>query len=238
MDERQDEELSFHMGEAREFWLAQYTEVELPPHVFSARFERTMASLIRKQKRSPAMRRTFTFAKRAAVLLLVLLLCGGLFLAMDTEARAMVPHWFRETFSHSVLYRFAETQKEAPLPVYSLGWVPEGFSLSYEFHDGLTGIRMLNYEDVVRNRSFSFDYTYMYQDSTITWFDINDTARIEKVVINGMDGEYCPANGTDDFNGLLWFDLSYRIVFSLDGNIPKDVMLHIAQEIKPEESTN
>lgn len=97
---------------------------------------------------------------------------------------------------------------------------------------------MLNYEDVVRNRSFSFDYTYMYQDSTITWFDINDTARIEKVVINGMDGEYCPANGTDDFNGLLWFDLSYRIVFSLDGNIPKDVMLHIAQEIKPEESTN
>ena len=197
-----------------------------------------MAPLLRQQKRSPRQRSAIRFAKRAAIVLLVMILCFGAFLAVDAEAREAVMKWFRETFTHSVVYRFTEEEHpETAMPVYTLGWVPNGFELTYEYYDDLSGIRMLGYEERDGDRSFSFDYFPMVDSTTITLSEIDDTSNIEKVEINGMEGEFCPANGTDDYSSLLWFDLSQRISFSLDGNLPKDVMLHMAKDVKLENST-
>ena len=236
MTELRDEELSLRIGEAREFWLSQYTETELPPHVFSVRFERAMTALIRKQKRSPLARRALTFARRAAVLLLVLLLCGGLFLAVNTEARATVLKWFRETFSHSVLYNFAETQTDTLLPACTMGWVPEGFELSESYYDE-SMICFFTYRETNGSRGFSLDYSYMFDGTHIELLNIDDPSRIEAVEINGMNGEFCPANDPSDYSNLVWFDETRGIVFSLDGDISKEDILHIAREVKLEGST-
>ena len=236
MNEPWDEALRLHIGEARDLWLAQYTGAELPPHAFSARFVRRMAALIRKQKRSPSARRAFTIAKRAAVLLLVLLLCGGLFLAVNTEARAAVLQWFRETFSHSVLYRFPEAQTDAPLPACTMGWVPEGFELSESYYDEST-ICFFTYRETDGSRGFSLDYSYMFDGTHIELLNIDDPGRIEAVEINGMDGEFCPANDPSDYSSLVWFDEPRGIVFDLAGDISREDILHIAREVKLEDPT-
>ena len=232
-----DEMLSQCAAEASALWLAQVLDPDAPPHRFSRRFERRMAALLRRQRRSPRQRRARTFARRAAAVVLILLLSLATFLAVDTEARAAVLQWFRETFSHAVIYHFPEHEAPAPVPRYTLGWVPEGFSLEDEYHDDTLGIYLFVYHEMSSSRGFSFECSYMFDGTHIDLVNIDDSSKIEVVRINGMDGEYCPANDPSDYNYLIWFDEARRIALSLSGDISKDDMLHIAQYIKLEEFT-
>ena len=232
-----DEMLSQCAAEASALWLAQVLDPDAPPHRFSRRFERRMAALLRRQRHSPRQRRARTFARRAAAVVLILLLGLGAFLAVDTEARAAVLQWVRETFSHSVIYRFPEHEAPAPVPRYTLGWVPEGFVLVDSGYDETAGECFYLYEEIDGRQSFSFDAISMFDGTIIELFNIDDPSKIEAVLINGMRGEFCPANGPMDYSGLTWFDETRQVALMVDGNISKEDILHIAQEVKLEEST-
>lgn len=232
-----DEMLSQCAAEASALWLAQVLDPDAPPHRFSRRFERRMAALLRRQRRSPRQRRARTFARRAAAVGLVLLLSLGAFLAVDTEARAAVLQWVRETFSHAVIYRFPEHEDPAPVPRYTLGWVPEGFALVDSGYDETAGSCFYSYKDIYGRQSFSFDAISMFDGTIIELFNIDDPSKIETVLINGMRGEFCPANDSLDYNNLIWFDEAHNLAMWLSGDISKIDMLHIAQEAKLEEFT-
>lgn len=232
-----DEMLSQCAAEASALWLAQVLDPDAPPHRFSRRFERRMAALLRRQRRSPRQRRARTFARRAAAVVLILLLSLGAFLAVDTEARAAVLQWFRETFSHAVIYRFPENDAPAPVPRYTLGWVPEGFALVDSGYDETEGTCFYSYKERDGRLRFAFAVIRTSDETIITLFNIDDPSRIERVRINGMRGELCPANDPSDNNNLIWYDEARQVALMVDGNIAKEDILHIAQEIKLEEFT-
>lgn len=231
------EMLSQCAAEASARWLAQVLDPDAPPHRFSRRFERNMAALLRRQRHSPRQRRARTFARRAAAVVLILLLSLATFLAVDTEARAAVLQWFRETFSHAVIYRFPENDAPAPVPRYTLGWVPEGFALVDSGYDETAGTCFFYYKDIYGRQSFSFDAISMFDGTIISLFNIDDPPRIETVRVNGMRGEFCPANDPSDYNNLIWFDEAHSLAMWLSGNISKEDILHIAQEVKLGEPT-
>ena len=218
-----DEMLSQCAAEASALWLAQVLDPDAPPHRFSRRFERRMAALLRRQRHSPRQRRARTFARRAAAVVLILLLGLGAFLAVDTEARAAVLQWVRETFSHSVIYRFPEHE--------------EGFVLVDSGYDETAGECFYLYEEIDGRQSFSFDAISMFDGTIIELFNIDDPSKIEAVLINGMRGEFCPANDPSDYNNLIWFDKVHNLAMWLGGDISKTDILHIAQEVKLEEFT-
>lgn len=232
-----DEMLDRCAPEAAALWLARSADPAAPKHRFSRRFERKMAALLRRQRRSPRQRRARTFARRAAAVVLILLLSLATFLAVDTEARAAVLQWFRETFSHAVIYRFPEHEAPAPVPRYTLGWVPEHFVLVDSGYDETEGECFYLYEEIDGSRSFSLDAFVMSDVDYIGWLNIDDPSKIEAVRINGMDGEFCPANDSAHYSNLIWFDETRQVTLSLDGNISKEDILHIAQEVKLAEST-
>ena len=239
MIELTDELLLRTAPAARELWLEQATEGVDEAHVFSRRFLRRMNALLRRERRSPRANRALRAARRIAVVLLVLLLCVGTVLAFDAEAREAVAKWFKETFAHSVVYHFTDEENpDTALPNYTLGWVPEGFEMSGESRDELSGYIVMDYQEIDGDGFFSFEYFVMSDSFAVTLFDIDDTTRIEKVDINGTEADYCPANGPDDFCDLSWFDSSNHIAFSVGGNLQKEDILHIARSIHLEESIN
>lgn len=232
-----DEMLDRCAPEAAALWLARSADPAAPKHRFSRRFERKMAALLRRQSRSPRQRRVRTAARRAAVVLLVVLLGLGAFLAVNTEARAAVLEWVRETFSHAVVYRFPENTAPAPVPRYTLGWVPEGFALVDSRSDEETGTCYWFYREEKGRQCFSFEALGLSEGAHVALFDIDDPSGIETVRVNGMRGEYYPANGPSDPSTLIWYDETRQVALMLDGTITKEDMLHIAQQLILEEPT-
>lgn len=67
-------------------------------------------------------------ARTAAVILLVLSLSLSALMAVSPTVRAAVINWVRETYEHSVIYRFFD-KSDDQLPNYAPTWLPEGFVL-------------------------------------------------------------------------------------------------------------
>lgn len=235
-DEKLEEMLCACAPEARTLWLDSLPkDGDEPPHAFSPEFQQRMERLIQRKcrvRRSSGLGRVL---RRVAVVLLTVLLGGGVFLALDGEARAAVLQWFRETTEHSALYRFSGEQEDKPLPVYTLGWVPDGFELMSEDEDDF--FRRLFYLDSDGERFFVFD-TYAMRDAVqLEVLAVEDTSRMESLTILGLHGEFYPADDVSDMSSLLIFDDEHATVLSIDSNLEKEEILHIAQELKLEDFT-
>ena len=238
MIELTDELLLRTAPAARELWLEQATEGVDEAHVFSRRFLRRMNALLRRERRSPRANRALRAARRIAVVLLVLLLCVGTVLAFDAEAREAVAKWFKETFAHSVVYHFTDEEPETKTLIYTWGWVPEGFELVDSGYDEVFGTGFYFFDEIEGERSINFDYSVMADNTHVDLFNIDDPNRIEEVEINGLRGEYCPANDDPlDYNVLTLFDDEHEMILLLSSNVPKEDILHIAHEAKLEEFT-
>lgn len=235
-DEKLEEMLCACAPEARTIWLESLPQDgDEPPHAFSPEFQQRMERLIQRKcrvRRSSGLGRVL---RRVAVVLLTVLLGGGVFLALDGEARAAVLQWFREMTEHTALYRFSGEQEDKSLPVYTLGWVPDGFELVSEDEDAL--FRSLFYLDSDGARFFVFDTYAMNDGVQLGVLAVEDTSRMESLTILGLHGEFYPADDVSDMSSLLLFDDDHAAVLSIDSNLEKEEILHIAGGLKLEDFT-
>lgn len=208
----------------------------LPPkseceHDFSDNFLAKMEKLLHRQKQRQAWHKMVRFA--AAVIITVTITFGAVMAASPT-ARAAVVQWVREIYENSMIYRFFSETTEDTLPLYELGWIPEGFEEADVFYnDILYKVLYLNDET---GQGLVFEYYYM-DDSTAPMVIPGDGCVLEQTEINGKPADYYQESDDADTNILMVFDEENNICFSVSATLDKDSIFTIAEHIVLDDST-
>lgn len=222
-----DEELVIATTMVSEAMLRALPEPEECTGQFTAQFEEK----IEKLKKTAASKANWKkFAQSAVAAVLVVLIGFSMLCVFNTEVRAAVVTWFKETFGTYTTYRFtSEDQNE--LPDYELTWIPDGYELiredSYEQMYGAVYLRENNIID-----GFTFDYSIANNDTQMSIHSNYGQYHSEAVNISGKHGELYLSNNANDANALIWFDEDNNIVFSITSYMDASVILHIANNVK------
>ena len=175
-----------------------------------------------------AKQRTWTrvVLKRVAMIFLAILLGLSTWLTVDTEARAVAIKWIRDVIEDNIYYRFFGNSMGTELPNFVPTWLPDGFALT-ESDDTATH-HMFFYEDAESNMIL-FDYCFLSEGLQVQYS--GDDSERETVYIQEAPADFYPADETSLTNNLIWIDEYDGIVFLLDSNLEKEVMLRIADNV-------
>ena len=199
---------------------------EYPEHRFSEGFVRKMEPLFALERR----RRDHTVLRRVAAVFLTALIGLSAWLAIDTDARAAALKWIKEVFGNVIVYRLVDEPETEGKPSYVLTWIPEGLEL-VDFAEEELWYSAFYINDT-GDICFSFDYSYT--DDSQVQIITEPGQIIEKVKINGIDADFYPENGDDDTRVLVWIDEEHGVMLSIAGNLDKETILRIAENIKIE----
>jgi len=217
-----DELLYATAPQARELLLGSVPGREACEHRFSARFERQMRTLLLTQKYGHSR----IIARRAAAVILAILILTGSWLTVDTKARAALIEWSREWYTEHISYRFAEEPSDESLPQVTIGALPQGYTeTDHESEPGYAGFYYQNAE----GQQIYFYYERMEQGTLIS-IDTTDMV-IEEVSVNGSSGEVYLSLNPDQSNCIIWMDTKNNICFCIDSYMDKSALLHIAESI-------
>lgn len=209
---------------ARDAMLTSLPEPEDCPADCSPQLRRQLDRLLRRQ-RHPVLYRTM---RQIAACFLAVLVLGGGWLTMDQEARASFFQWSRQVYESQTVFRFAGEPAEHG--VYRVGWVPAGY----------TEWRVLDFSIGYTNENgdiLAFSYGPM-QDGAALCIVETDKAAMYPVEVNGIPGEFYLYDDPEVSNSLIWLDESIGMYFSIGGFLDEADMLHMAESIYLEESTN
>lgn len=194
-------------------------------HEFSDDFTAKMDKLLHWQKR----RRVWhTVMRYAAVLVITATLALGAVMAASPTARAAVLKWARELVGGNMVYHFYTEAPEETLPLYGLGWIPEGFEETDVLYIDIYYKAI--YINPKTDQLFVFEYDYM-DDGTVPMVIPEDDINLEKTKINGMPADFYQAPKDEDTNILFIFDEESNICFTISASIDRDTMFRIAEHI-------
>lgn len=198
-------------------------------HIFSPQFERKMQKLIRQQKVE------YRLLRQAAAVFFALLIGSSVWLMVDTEARAAFLQWVQTVYENSIVYRFFGNAPVNPeMMNYRPTWLPEGYvETSVITEDSMLLVEYRNSENSV----IYFSCVPMNDSVAVSLIPDGKIAS-EEVSVNGMYGEFYQPENAGETNELFWFDEEPHIAFGLSGHLEKSVMLHIAECVSLEDSTN
>lgn len=191
-------------------------------HVFSPGFERKMAALVEREKRRG---RTRKLVQRAAAVILAVLVGLGGWLAVDQEARAAFFGWVREVYETHIVYRFNGEASAGELPVYRIGWLPEG----YEEVSSAGTDTMWGYVYRDQDTDLTFMYHFMSEGEAGRLSGVDSEG--EPLEVNGHSGHFYIGTEESPSNALIWVDEDQDILFMLSGLLSCEDMLHIAEGI-------
>lgn len=224
-----DEMLRSAAADVRNAMLDSLATTEEPDHIFSPQFERKMRRLIHRQK--PHYR---LLQKIAAVLLALVVISGG-WLVVDAKASAAFRQWVQNVYENSIVYQFFGKGKEEPeMANYRPAWLPEGYvEANITIFDSQVLIEYRN----LNNESLYFHYMDM-NEYILAEIDTEDMAAPIEITVNGMQGMFYQAIGSEQSNNLVWFDTEHNIYFSLSAYMEKSIMLCIAESVSLANVTN
>lgn len=199
-------------------------------HEFSDDFTAKMDKLLHRQKRQI----WYTVIRYAAVIVLAATLALGAVMAASPSARAAVLKWTRELIDGNMVYHFYTEAPEETLPLYGLGWIPEGFEETDVFHIDI--YYKVMYTNPETNQLFVFEYGYM-DTGTVPMVIPDEEINLEKTKINGRIADFYQAPRDEDTNILILLDEESNICFSIAASIDRDTMFKIAEHIYLVETT-
>ncbi len=204
------------MADQAELWQAASE-----PHVFSARFEAKMETLLRRAKRSGRQR----VLRTAAAILLALLLTGAAWLAVDTDARAGFIGWIKELFGREYTYDYTS---DAPADVveaeYELSWVPEGYTLFTVIGTPDNPLYVYQNPEEIR-----FQFSYITQPNGVSWLIDVDNTESQHVMIHNFTADlFIGKNGYGD-SSIVWEQDGYA--FYVTGVLSKADLIQIAEGV-------
>ena len=193
-------------------------------HAFSPEFVARMEPLIQQGRSASKKRRLWP---RVAAVLAAVLLSLGTWLTVDVEAREVLFGWVKEAYEWCVNYRFFSKEPATAIAPYEPSWIPEGFSLTYTSDQELGGV--LVYSNKKTGQTLVFGYDKM-SDSVVIGFG-GDLSQHETLTVQGLHADFYHAAGDSTANNLIWFDESAGVVFTITGDVEKDVILHMAESV-------
>ena len=193
-------------------------------HVFSTDFISKMEPLIQRGKRVSKKRRLWS---RVAAVIAAVLLSLGMWLTVNAEARETVFGWVKETYEWCVNYLFFSNEPLKAAASYEPSWIPQDFSLTYTSDRELGGTQV--YSNDKTGQVLLFEYERM-RDSTMVGLEGN-VGDFETLSVQGLYAEYYHSAGESITNNLIWFDESAGMVFTIDGDVEKDVILRMAESV-------
>ena len=193
-------------------------------HAFSPEFISRMEPLIQRGRTASKKKRVWP---RVAAVIAAVLLSLGTWLTVDVEARETLFGWVKETYEWCVNYRFFSKEPATAIAPYEPSWIPEGFSLTYTSDQELGGV--LVYSNKKTGQTLVFGYDKM-SDSVVIGFG-GDLSQHETLTVQGLHADFYHAAGDSTANNLIWFDESAGVVFTITGDVEKDVILHMAESV-------
>lgn len=198
-------------------------------HTFTPEFERNMAPLCSRSRRMEACRR---WARRVAAAVLALVVGTFAWLAVDSEARAAFIQWVREVYEDRVIYRFSnQSQADQELPDYRPSWLPEGYEETEVLKNG-TGVAIVYQKAENETDVFVFDYHVYSSNMHYGLLGLDSEYAYQELEVNGCPAQFYGSLDGTDTNNLVWIDEDGGILFTLNGYLDLDVMVHIAESIK------
>ena len=222
-----DEALKIATAMVSEAMLCTLPEPEDCVGQFTPQFDERIERLKKTAERKTNWRK---LAKSVVVSVLVVLIGFSMLCVINTEVRATVVTWFKETFETYITYWF-NSENENVLPEYELTWVPEGLELVYA--DSSEHMCIMVYQlDSNASDGFTFDYALANDNSQLTIYSLDGIRQAEVVDINGLHGELYLSSNPENPNALVWFDDEHDIVFTLTSYMNSVDILHIANGVE------
>lgn len=171
-------------------------------HVFSIVFEKKMRKLVRK------MRHPFFYqaAKRIAAIFLAILIGAGIWLSVDTQARAAFYGWFKGIYGTYFSFRFSSNQVSPAETTYNVPtWIPDEYSLLYEED---TGDRVTIIYASESNGMLSFSCVYRPGETDI--FVDAANATLTSTVVGDYTADLLQFSSTGEASVIMWTDEAGR----------------------------
>ena len=175
-----------------------------------------------KRKLRPAWK---TALRRVAAFFLTALVGVSAWLAVDTQAREAFFGWVKEAYEHSIVYRIMPTGTAEVLPHCELTYLPKGFGAWPEIYEDETLYTCI-YEDSATGSDFIIFFMLLNGELQT---ELLTNQQPEHLLINGVNAEYYGPSEESDTSNLLWIDEEMGVFCTLQGLIPKEEMLRIAE---------
>ena len=194
------------------------------PHEFSARFERKMRKLIKKQRRfyfplvKTPLRLSFTVIAMVILMTVTTMMSVG-------AIRERIFNFFINTFStHSDITpidddRHPDTIEE----IYEIGYDISNYKIDFEACDEIS--RHLSY--VYKDKQIIFEQLTSNSNLRVNTED----AEITHIDMNGYDVMYCCDN--QNYHTMIWDNGKY--LFHLSANLSKEEVFEIAASVRKSE---
>ena len=225
-------------AEAERFLLSIVPE-DGEPHVFSKRFERKMAKLIRRANHPIR----YQIMRTAATVLLAIATLFGAVMAVSPEARAAVIGWVKSAF-----HEFFEYSNEVPntnnTPTDENSDInnPTSEPVKYEYHLSVIpeGYRELKTIDKLDGKMYLYvneagqilQFTYTYGAENSNMFAKAEEYEQYSVVVNERSADVYIAIKESETSAIVWQDTEAGILFQIFAFADQTELVEVAETVE------
>lgn len=225
MNEKLDRLLEQYSAAAGEFWLEESLPEDIPEHTFSHKFQRRMDKLLRRQRRSPAVRAALTYAKRAAIFVLAFVaLSFSVRMTVDAAFRRQVLQVVVQVFSDFTEFRYTSDVKTDEQPgELEFTYLPEGM-IEKEHEEDEFGYYTYWYWEDTDGRFLELERWDITEDVSSTQLLDTENAEITHFQVHGEEAMGIE-KGLD--HTIHWTEGQF--VYTLSGTISMDKLKLVAE---------
>ena len=214
--------------EATKAYLESLPEPEECQHTFSPAFERRMNRLLRREKHKTL----YPSLRRIAGFLLVLVLCGGVFLGTNAQAREAFFGWISEQVEGVRRYfHVGEATPSSEIVRYQID-IPEG----YQLEDSQEREAFFDY--FYENEAKEYiTFTYQYVTETSigeTYFDDREAEK-KQITIHGNPADLYISYSEEEDNTVVWVDQKTGALISITAFMDEEALIELAESVAPVE---
>lgn len=204
--------------------MASYASDAEPDHQFSPEFEQKIEVLIRQTGHKPG----HPVLQKVASVILAIALGTGVWLAVDTDARAAVLGWIRAQYENIFHYYFDGEADITAEYKYELGWLPEGYSFvrNRDAADRVNIIYANESGDII-----TLFYTTDLNDTSLDVFVMDDAATTKCVKIGDITADLYITSAVDSSNAIAWVDAETNRLFIISSIEDESNLIKLAENI-------
>ena len=229
MSEKLDRLLEQYSAAAGEFWLKENLPDDIPEHTFSHKFQRRMDKLLRRQRRSPAVRAALAYARRAAIFVLAFMaLSFSVRMTVDAAFRRQVLQVVVQVFSDFTEFRYTSDVKADEQPgELEFTYLPEGMVEKQHEEDEFGYYTCWYWEDT-DGRFLELERWDITEDVSSTQLLDTENAKITHFQVHDEEAMGIE-KGLD--HTIHWTEGQF--VYTLSGTIPMEELKLVAEGIRP-----
>lgn len=222
-----EEMLYEYARKAEVLWLNSLpSDVEIPEHKFSNKFERKMKKLIREQRRAPWLNKFISASKRVAIVALAILTVSFSCLMCVEAYREKLIEVITEIFEELTQFSFSSSRTEkTELGEISLEYLPDGMVEVYRECNSRIHNQSIYFEDM-EGRKIGIDQDIMVDGKQSTVILDTEDADVSTIDFNGYEATLIVKG---EHTILMWKDDVSVILVS--GDFPPDEIIRVASGI-------